>query len=183
MFPDVRSRKVLIVAHCIFNQNAVMNSVASYPGTMEKVAELIMDLKVGILQMPCLEMNCLGLDRGKIEGYKEGITVENTRIRKALEQNLANKVLDDLVNYVILQIREYMKHGFTILGIIGINRSPTCGVNTTSIDNIEVEGEGIFIIKLKQALKNLNIDIPFVGVKGSEPEKSIVAVKKLVNIE
>lgn len=183
MFPDARGRKVLIVSHCIFNQNAIMNGCASYPGTMEKVAELIMGAKIGILQMPCLEMNCLGLDRGRIEGYKNGITVENTRIRKALEDNIPNKIMDDFANYIILQVKEYMKYGFTIVGVVGINRSPTCGVNTTSMNDVEVEGEGIFIQKLKKALKDLNIDIPFIGVKGSEPEKSIAAIKGLLNIE
>ncbi|NLJ77594.1 MAG: hypothetical protein GX325_10125 [Peptococcaceae bacterium] len=183
MFPDVRGRKILIVAHCIFNQNAVMNSVASYPGTMEKVANLIMDAKIGILQMPCLEMNTLGLDRGKIEGYKDGITVENTRIRGALEENIPDKIMNDFVNYIILQIKEYMRYGFTIVGIVGINRSPTCGVNTTSANGVEVEGEGIFIQKIKRELKNLNIEIPFVGVKGSEPEKSVADLKALLGMK
>ena len=33
-----------------------------------------------------------------------------------------------LVDYVMLQIFEYHKYGFKIVGIIGANRSPNCGV-------------------------------------------------------
>ena len=52
-----------------------------------------------------------------------------------------------------------------VIGIVGINRSPCCGVNTTSDDNRELEGQGVFITKLKAALTDINLEIPVIGVK------------------
>ena len=57
---------------------------------------------------------------------------ENTRIRRAMGQPEASARLRELTDQVVWQIREYQKHGFAVLGIVGMDRSPCCGVNTTS---------------------------------------------------
>lgn len=51
-----------------------------------------------------------------------------------------------------------------LLGIIGANRSPNCGVDTTSDFNIEIEGMGLFMNKLCSELEEQNIKIPFLGL-------------------
>ena len=70
-----------------------------------------------------------------------------------------------MVEQVISQIIEYHKHGFKILGIVGINRSPSCGVDTTSNDNKEIGGAGVFVTRIKSALATCNLSIPVIGIK------------------
>lgn len=67
-----------------------------------------------------------------------------------------------------------------MLGIIGINRSPSCGVNTTSINNKEVSGEGVFIQTLREELEKKNILIKIIGIKASETGKAINEIKNIL---
>lgn len=62
---------------------------------------------------------------------------------------------------------------FNVMGIIGINRSPSCGVNTISQNNQEVPGEGIFINLLRKELEKKQIKINMIGIRGSEPRNAL----------
>ena len=72
------------------------------------------------------------------------------------------------------------KYGFDIKGVVGINRSPSCGVETTSKDNQEVSGEGVFIEALCKELKKEKISVKIAGIKASNPEEAVKAVQKLI---
>lgn len=50
----------------------------------------------------------------------------------------------------------------------GANRSPSCGVDATSRNNREVSGQGVFLAKLAQRLKEEGIAVPMLGVKASD---------------
>ena len=181
MFSDVRSKKIILVSHCILNQNSISDGTAGYPSTNENVLKLLIQSKVGIIQMPCPEMICLGLDRGDIHGGEREVVVENTRIRHNLENPTSIEVINNLANQIIFQIEEYIQNGFIVLGIIGINRSPSCGVNTTSKNNQEVYGEGIFIEILREALEKKSISIDMIGIKASETDKALISIQRLID--
>lgn len=179
MFTDIRGRKIALVSHCILNQNSISDGTADFICSDYGVVNLLLQSGIGIIQMPCPELNCLGLDRGNVKGAESPVIVENSRIRKAMNKREAKEKLNIIVDNLIYQIEEYLKHGFTITGIVGINRSPSCGVNTTSKNNMEVEGTGVFISHLQKELKKKKIVIPMVGIKASETKKSIRTIKRL----
>ena len=168
MFTDGRSRKVIFLAHCLLNQNAISDGTAVYPAAFCELIELLLSGQIGIVQLPCPELCCLGLDRGDEHGAERPVTVENTRIRAQMLQAEEQAKLNLLVGNVLHQIREYKKHGFEILGIVGANRSPNCGVDTTSADNVEVVGRGVFMDALYSKLSAEGICIPMIGLKGSD---------------
>ena len=180
MFSDARSKKVLFVSHCVLNQNSISDGTADYPGFIEEVVALLSRSQVGVGQMPCPELMCLGLDRGNVEGSGSEVVVENTRIRGVMEQEAANRKLGQLVQQVVFQIREYQKYGFDVRGVVGINRSPSCGVETTSKDNQEVSGEGVFIEALRKELEKNKIYPTMVGIKASEPGEAVKMVQDLI---
>lgn len=180
MFTDARSKKIVLVTHCILNQNSISDGTADFPGSDCGVVNLLLQEGIGIIQMPCPELNCLGLDRGDVKGAERTVIIENTRIRKMMNKKDAKEVLNSIVKNIVCQIEEYLIYGFTIVGIIGINRSPSCGVNTTSRNNMEVEGAGVFIAALQKELKKREINIPFIGIKASETKKSIKDLKELL---
>ena len=66
MFTDARSKRVIFVAHCLLNQNSISDGTADYPGANEEILQILLKAKVGIVQMPCPELCCLGLDRGNV---------------------------------------------------------------------------------------------------------------------
>ena len=124
MFTDIRSKRVIFLPHCILNQNAISDGTAGYPAAHADVVRALLDAQVGIVQMPCPELCCLGLDRGDPRGAERPVVVENTRIRAALGTSEAAARLDRLVDHVMLQIQEYRRHGFTIVGIVGSTAPP-----------------------------------------------------------
>lgn len=64
MYNDGRSRRVVCLAHCLLNQNAISDGTTVYPAAFREVVSLFLDADVGIFQLPCPELCCLGLDRG-----------------------------------------------------------------------------------------------------------------------
>lgn len=179
MFNDFRSKRIVLVSHCILNQNSISDGTADYPAVINEVVEYLVQSHVSILQMPCPELLCLGLDRENIHGGEQPVVVENTRIRKSMKRPSSTKIMNVLVQQLIYQIEEYTCNGFKVLGIIGMNRSPSCGVNTTSMNNQEVEGEGVFVRALREELEKKDIHLKMIGIKGQEKEKTLKAIKKL----
>ena len=170
MFTDGRSRRVIFLAHCLLNQNAISDGTAEVPAAHRKILRTILDAQAGVVQMPCPELCCLGLDRGDPEGGERPVVAENTRIRRAMGRPEAAAWLRELTGQVVWQIQEYQRHGFTVLGIVGVDRSPCCGVNTTSDQDRELPGWGVFIAAIQAAIKAAGLTVPVIGVKPSAPD-------------
>ena len=82
---------------------------------------------------------------------------------------------------LVYQIEEYVKYGFKIVGIVGIDRSPSCGINTTSINNQEVDGKGVFIETLQKKLEKKAIKINMTGIKSAEIDEAQKRIQELLN--
>lgn len=180
MFEDKRSKQILLLAHCLLNQNSISDGTADFPGQFREVIDLIIEKHIGILQLPCPELLCLGLDRGDRDGGHRELLTENSRIRNLMTRSANMKRVKRLVRLIVCQVEEYRKFGFEILGLIGIDRSPSCGVDTTSIHDREEKGRGIFIHVLLEELAGRGISIEAVGVKTSQVEASMDKVKRLI---
>ena len=168
MFEDGRSKKVIFIAHCILNQNSISDGTAVFPAAFYDVIKIILDADIGIVQMPCPELCCLGLNRGNNDGADVSVVIENTRIRKEMQKGEAHRLLMAQVDYVMKQITEYSTYGFEIIGIIGANRSPNCGVETTSDFNKEISGKGVFMSELNNRINAVNLNIPMLGIKSTD---------------
>ena len=131
MFADKRSKKVLLIAHCILNQNAKIDACAHYPGAIREVAQILIDGGTGMLQMPCPELLCLGLDRQVEPGLHPTVEAEDTRVAQRMTEEQARTICRKIVDDLVYQLVEYRKNGFELVGVLGINGSPTCGVETT----------------------------------------------------
>jgi len=183
MFNDARSKRVVVLAHCLLNQNAISDGTADLPSQFEEIIELLLRRRIGVIQLPCPELLCLGLDRGDRRGAERPLLEENTRIRGLMGEARHVRVLRERANDLVTQIREYQSHGFDVLGVIGVNRSPSCGVATTSIRGSEQPGKGAFFEILAAALEERGITIPMVGTKTSEPKASLERVRQLLITE
>ena len=175
MFTDGRSKKVIFLAHCLLNQNAISDGTAVCPAAFGELIQLLLDHEVGVVQMPCPELCCLGLDRGDVHGADRPVVEENTRIRRAMEKDGPRQKREALADLVAEQVQEYHKHGFQVLGIVGANRSPNCGLETTSDFDREVEGRGAFMEAIAQRLEAAGISVPMLGLKGSDGAAQKVA--------
>lgn len=112
---NVRSKKLIMISHCIINQNSVVEPLARAGGAFSFAAELV-ESGVGIIQLPCPEFKYLGITRKPMEKSEY-----DTREYRELCRKLFEPVLEDLLIY--------LDNGYSFLGIIGINQSPTCSIS------------------------------------------------------
>ena len=148
MLTDGRSKKVIFLAHCLLNQNAISDGTAVCPAAFGELIQLLLDHEVGVVQMPCPELCCLGLDRGDVHGADRPVVEENTRIRRAMEKDGPRQKREALADLVSEQVQEYRKHGFQVLGIVGA---------------------------IAQRLEAVGISVPMLGLKGSDGAAQKVA--------
>jgi predicted secreted protein len=180
VFEDKRSRRVILIAHCVLNQNAKIDRCAHYPGMMQEITRILFDAGIGVIQMPCPELLCLGLDRQVDKGARTTIESEDTRVARRMAEAQAQVRCREIVADLVAQIEEYQKTEFQVLGVIGINGSPTCGVETTWADDQEKRGAGVFVRALSEELARRNIFLPMRGVKARDPHQAVAAVMELL---
>ena len=138
-----RSKKVVFISHCILNQNTVVCPLARAKGAYKQVIDLIMENNIGIHQMPCPEFEYLGLKR-------------NPMNKKEYDNYEYRIICKNIAIHLVEIMKEYISSDYKIIGIIGINESPTCSLKN------EV---GIFMEELnkliyKNKIKLKTIDIP-----------------------
>ncbi len=157
---DNRSRKVVFLAHCFMNMNARFPEGAAYPGVCAPLVQTLIDAGVGIIQMPCPEFRCLGAEK---ELYGE---LDPDELRSCFRK-MASEVVDD--------VQAYLNAGFQIAGIIGMNPSPSCGVEITKGKETmlgtgrstgEKAGSGVFIEEMINVAESRGLlDLPVFGVR------------------
>lgn len=108
-----RSKQILIVSHCILNQNTVIPDEARAAGAVISAVEWAMKQGYGLLQLPCPEFTFLGLDRPPMT-YEQYNTPEY------------RKHCREILKPVLSQAEDYIKNGYEIAGILGIQSSPSC---------------------------------------------------------
>jgi predicted secreted protein len=165
-FRDPRSRKVVLVPHCVLNQNARAAGAAERPSGMTELVTAMLEREVGIMQMPCPELFAFGLDRGHICIEKELRTPAGRRSMKTLTQDL------------IRQIRAYLDCGIQVLGVFGKNGSPSCGVEETWATGRVCPGSGAFMEALIAELENNRIMLEITGIRDSEPGQAIAVIDR-----
>jgi predicted secreted protein len=180
MFDDNRGRRIVLLAHCILNQNSISDGTADFPGQFTAVVEELIRARVGIVQLPCPELTCLGLDRQDPGGGARPLLEENTRIREALGQESRVDLLRAKAREVVGQVLEYRKHGFQVAGLIGVDRSPSCGIGATTAGNQEVRGSGVFMEILLTELAASGVALPAAGTRTSRVEESVLNVRRLL---
>jgi predicted secreted protein len=180
VFDDHRSKRIILVAHCLLNQNAISDGTADFPSQFTELIELIMAKRIGLIQLPCPEMTCLGLDRKDPQGGKRPLLMENTRIGELMREPGNLELLQRKAEGVASQIQEYQSYGFRVFAVVGINRSPSCGIETTSKGNREATGRGVFMELLAEACRQRRLSTPMIGVKTSETEESVARVRQLI---
>lgn len=137
-----RKKNIVLMSHCILNQNTVVEPLARASGPYYNIVRNIIDKGIGIHQLPCPETRYLGLKREPMS--KEEYDTEDFR-------TLCKSIAED----TIVLIKEYMENGYKILGLIGINHSPTCSIYGR---------QGIFMEELDKLLRANSIEITSLDV-------------------
>lgn len=161
---DIRSKKIVLVSHCILNQNSVVKPLARAKGAYRKIVEIIMNKDIGIHQLPCPEMIFLGMER-------ESMT------REEYDTKEYHILCESLSEQTIAIIKNYLKNDYKIVGIIGINHSPTCSLRCE---------KGVFMEELLKKIKELDLEIPITDistnyVEGKDNAEEIKELEKFLS--
>lgn len=148
-------KKIIFVSHCIINQHARAEGVRNKlvgRAIVEPILDLIRSYNVGIIQLPCPEIKYEGL------------------IRKACGKDKYNNpsfinICRDYAQDVRYLVNQYRNAGYLIVGFIGVDFSPTCGVTFTSLGNgIKSNEPGLFFKELMDSCKIDRTVFNFLGV-------------------
>jgi len=157
---DSRKRKVVFLAHCFLNINTRFPQGCAFAGANVPLVNTLLKHDLGIIQMPCPEFLCMGLEK---ERYGE---IPDGELRDCF-RNIAAGVVD--------QIEAYLELGYEIAGIIGMNPSPSCGVEASKgkgtmlgldRDTAEKSESGVFIEEMMTLAAQRGIEgLPIFGIR------------------
>jgi predicted secreted protein len=179
-----RSKKIIVVSHCILNANAKVSPLAEYPGVLRSVMDAFIRDGTGIVQLPCPESSYLGINRWGMcyEQY------DNPNFRRHCRKILVTS---------IDQLEAFIAAGYDIRGVIGADGSPNCGVTKIPTgltggvirDKMSIEtqlekfqyrdGMGVFMEIFKDMLSERNISIDFMAIDEKNPSNLIYSEKEL----
>ena len=188
---DARGRRVVFVSHCLLNENVRYPGGATRAGAVDEIVDVIQTAGVGICQLACPEQQVWGGVR------KRQMLLAYGADRRGL--GFARRVLTPgfiaytrwrygrLARRVVSEIRDYRRAGYQVIGIVGVDGSPSCGVGHTldldrAIDALArcdprirdaktfnervvlsnlVPGEGLFIAALRRRLGRARLTVPW----------------------
>jgi predicted secreted protein len=138
----LRDKKLILLSHCILNQNSVVLPLARAKGGF-LIAKSLLDKGIGIIQLPCPEFKFLGPERKPMNKEQYDSPEYRTLCRE-----LFKPILED--------IKKYLAQSYSLVGIVGINDSPTCSI--TGIRGIFMEE--IFIMLNEESIEVNYFEIP-----------------------
>lgn len=164
-----RSKKIVIICHCLLNANAKVYPLAQCGGVYTEVLAGSIAEGAGIVQLPCPETIYLGMKRW-------GMTWEQYDTLSFRES------CRDMLKASVAQIKAFADIGYEIQQIIGMDGSPNCGINRTcfgftggeiseqdSVDDQRANlsfgaGKGVFMEVLSDMLEGEGLTIPFTAI-------------------
>lgn len=150
-----RGKQIIFTAHCVLNQNSVIREWERAQGAFNDILRVLLDHNISIVQLPCPEFTFLG--EARPPKTKEEYDIPEYR-----------EVCVQLAKKTIEQIKEYKTYDYKILGVLGIEGSPSCDT---------LGKKGIFMEELIQLMYKENIslcsfDIPKKYIEGQD-EKTV----------
>jgi predicted secreted protein len=184
---DARGRRVVFLSHCLLNQNTRYLGGACRSCCVQEIVEQCVVKGIGMVQLPCPEEHVWGgvLKRHMLRLY--GAPALGSPFWRAawLYTRLRYRVI---ARQAAAQIADYLRSGFSVLGVVGVDGSPSCGVQKTvdggafvadlaSVDprsfsvarqNALVRrhataGRGLFIQELARELGRRGVEVPFLA--------------------
>ena len=160
---DQRSGRLVFLIECLMNQNARDIGAAESPAFTQELIELMVDAEIGMVQIPCPEIACLGFERLRSSGQS---------IRQALETPEASACCQSLAIATAERIHSYVNQGFEVLAVLGGNeQSPGCAVHTAIDSELQLtDRSGVFMKMVAEELAQRGLQIRFHGIRDADSE-------------
>lgn len=180
-------KKIIFVSHCILNTASKVvlynqKEIDAEEALRKKFMYKIIDKEIMVVQLPCPEFTLYGARRwGHVSNQ-----FDNPFFRKHCR---------DILSPILDQLKEYLVNDdmFEVLGFVGVDGSPSCGVDYTcrgdwygsfggrtdlsqTLADCHLEKEpGVFFDELQKMLKEEHLDKQIVisSLFAPEPEKCL----------
>ncbi len=175
---DRRSRKIILVAHCLLNQNSIVDGLARKPAMIKELIDLLYEKDISVIQLPCPELLHSGLRRW-------------WQVREQYDNPGFKRLSKALIEFIIDYLLEYKRNNYELIGVIGVKGSPSCGVHYTSSnenwlgapmkarESRHVKGRGVFMELLLREIERRGISLPLLlEYDYDKPIESIKEIKK-----
>ena len=141
-------KTLLVLSHCILNSaSKVMqdeSELAEEYKVRDRLLQLVFRKNVQLLQLPCPEFILYGSQRW---GH----------VKDQFRHPYFQKASEAMLEPVLLQLEEYVRHpeSFSVLGIVSVEGSPSCGYHCTCTGEWkgEIGTDQTHISQLQGALK------------------------------
>ena len=178
-----RNKKILLLSHCILNANAKIKRIALYPGALQSLVIPLIEHGYGFLQLPCPELLCHGIARWG-------------QVKEQYDTPYFKKHCHTILEPILNQVLDYRAHGYEIVGCVGVDGSPNCGINLTckgdwggemdnnfnleqTLKSLHVSQEsGVFMDVFKELLEQKSINLAFYAIDESNPTVSVENILK-----
>ncbi|AXX86734.1 CD3072 family TudS-related putative desulfidase [Malaciobacter marinus] len=179
-----RNKKILLLSHCLLNVNSKVNKIANYGGCLEELMVPLIQKGYGFIQLPCPELLSCGIKRWG-------------QVKEQLDTPYFRKHCEKLLEPIIQQLIDYSNSGYKISACIGVDNSPSCGVNTTcksskwegeidssfsleeTLNSLNIVNEkGVFMEVFKNLLDKNAINLDFYAINESNPNTSVKNILK-----
>lgn len=136
-----RGKKLVLISHCIINQNSVVFPLGRAFGAF-KFVSLLLEEGIGIIQLPCPELKHLGIRREPMD-------------KASYDTPEYRALCSSLTIPIVAELKQYIENGYNLCGLIGIGQSPTCSINNE---------RGIFMEELFNTLIHEELIINYIDV-------------------
>ncbi len=162
-----RSKKVVFVSHCILNQNARALGRERAPGAVKELLELFSEAGVGIVQIPCPQVE-----------YNGGVNRRSNS--RSCKEKAYKGFCKKLSSSILKQVEKYLKNNYDVLGILGVELSATCAVHQIENGSKNAPGKGVLIEQIEEAMHKKNFQVPLIGIDLNNVFSSMRKVQSLV---
>lgn len=181
-------KRILIVSHCFLNTASKVKSfkakaIEAEEALRRAVLSKAVEEGVQLIQLPCPELMLYGSSRW-------GHTYEQ------FDNPFYRAQCRELLRPVLQQIQAYLGNTqeFEILGVLGIDGSPSCGIQYTcrgpwggefsgrdlqeTIQPVALaEGSGVFMKVLQEMLAEANLSLRMEGLFAAEPHRAFALLE------
>jgi len=183
-----RKKNIVLLCHCLLNCNSKIEGISDYEGAQKDILKYLIDEGYGIIQLPCPEITIYGTKRW---GH----------VKEQFDTPFYRKHCKKIFLPILEQLQDYEKNGYNIKALIGVDGSPSCGINKTCSsafwggeigteygldDKLKdlklIEASGVFIEEILIMLNENNINTKFIAVDenniNSSASKIITALER-----
>ncbi len=183
----MKNKGIIALSHCILNKFSVVETSNPKKKDIGKLLNFLLENNMGIIQLPCPETQMYGLKRW---GH----------VRDQFDTPFFRKTSSKLLEPFVVEVEDYIKNDYTFIGIVGIDGSPSCGINIScaspewggdfkdrslvedKLSTLDyLQDKGIFMEVLEKDLASHELRPKFFGLLGDEVDKLIQEISSYLS--